>query len=317
MRQHMCISALALAGGIINDIMTSGKLGHDLKYFWLLSRPWNVVITLATFTYAAAMLTAGPAFLDQAGYWWALLWLTIVTGGGYWINDVFDQKTDRINRPGTTIAGIHLSTKKIITAYLISQPVCMLGSFISQPLRVWLLVTACIHLLLLYAWLFKRTSMLGNISIALLTAAVPMYAMLLFGVRIQVIWLGTFAFQINLIREITKDIEDMRGDMRSAMRTLPIRAGIRFTKWLLITLYIVFIASLYAPCIWDITQGKVADTIYAISVTILVAAPAGYLTWRVFKSAHPGDFGRQSLWLKLLMVSGALATAFLQGVWSI
>ena len=63
-----------------------------------------------------------------------------------------------------------------------------------------------------------------------------------------VYWVATyagFAFMVNLIREIIKDMEDFEGDAVFGRRTVPIAWGMKTTRWLVIGLIVLVILPLF------------------------------------------------------------------------
>src|SRR5690554_8055946 len=95
----------------------------------------------------------------------------------------------------------------------------------------------------------KRTLVIGNVVIALLTGLVPVlvgiyyqdffktvtldsaYPFHLNGYQFFPVYLGitlgVFAFVLNLTREIIKDMQDIKGDLIIKARTIPIVYGVR------------------------------------------------------------------------------------------
>ena len=51
-------------------------------------------------------------------FWATLLTIAGIAATGYWINDVYDFRIDRINKPNRTIVNAILSVKKVMTIYI-------------------------------------------------------------------------------------------------------------------------------------------------------------------------------------------------------
>lgn len=281
--------------------------------FILLSRPFNVLITLIAFL-LACFLSSGKTldFLSDPQTWFASLCLTVITATGYWVNDIYDYKIDRINKPSRVIVSVHLSVKKVFTAYFSAIFLVMVFSWFMLDEKILsLLNLIAIGLLFIYASWLKRTSVVGNLLIAALTALVIYYAAILFTARMPVMWMILFAFEITFLRELTKDVEDIRGDLSYHLQTFPIRVGIRITRWVLQGAYMVFLASCYLPFMWEyMYAGNLNWTYLAISVG-LVQLPCVYLMYLVNKGKEPEDFTLQSKMLKWVIFPGMLSVFFL------
>ena len=88
-----------------------------IRHFFWLSRPLNVLITLIAFALAAHMAQGDILqCLRDAQFWYGCVALTVITATGYWVNDAFDFKIDRENKPRKVIVNAHLSVKKVLTA---------------------------------------------------------------------------------------------------------------------------------------------------------------------------------------------------------
>ena len=279
----------------------------DIRYFFLLSRPLNVLITLIAFTLAAFIAQGAlQACLADPQFWYGCVCLTVISATGYWVNDVFDFKIDRENKPRKVIVNAHLSVKKVFTAYMAALALVLGFSLWLQPITLFGLNAGAVGLLFLYAWLLKRTTVVGNIVIALLTALVIYYAAVMYVPRTAVMWMIMFAFEVTFIREVIKDIEDIKGDLKFKLQTLPIRIGIHATKQVLVVCYLVFVLSCYAPLVEGMIRSQPFNWIYLIASLVLVQIPSMVLLARLRKATEVQDFAWQSRMLKLLIMTGML-----------
>lgn len=284
----------------------------DIRYFFLLSRPLNVLITLLAFTLAAFIAKGDlQACVQDPQFWYGCVCLTVISATGYWVNDVFDFKIDRENKPRKVIVNAHLSVKKVFTAYLAAVVLVLGFSFWYQPITLFGLNAGAIGLLFLYAWLLKRTTVVGNIVIALLTALVVYYAAVMYVPRTAVMWMIMFAFEVTFIREVIKDIEDIKGDLKFKLQTLPIRIGIQATKQVVLVCYIVFILSCYAPLAEGLVRMHTFNWPYLLASLLLVQVPSVVLLSKLRKTFEPEDFGWQSRMLKVLILAGMLTVLLL------
>src|SRR2546428_8261568 len=149
------------------------------------------------------------------------------TAGGNALNDICDRGTDRINHPDRPLASGQL-TLGIARAFAASAFViaAVLAAFIN-PLAL-LIVGLNVTLMVSYENWLKARGAAGNVIIAYLVGSLFLFAgVSVFrsstGPLIRTGILAALAFLATLGREITKDIEDMRGDVDRL--TLPRRIG--------------------------------------------------------------------------------------------
>ncbi len=284
----------------------------DIKYFFLLSRPLNVFITLIAFALAAFIAKGnGLYFFEDLDFWYACIALTVITASGYWVNDAFDFKIDRENKPKRVIVNAQLSVKKVLSAYFSVVTIILVASLLLQPFVLFWVNVAAVALLFLYAWLLKRTTVIGNIVIATLTGLVIYYAALIYVPRTAVMWMIMFAFEVTFIREVVKDAEDIKGDLKFKLQTLPIKIGIRATRRVLQFCYLVFILSCYLPILEAAFREQTLNWPYLIASIVLVQSPAAYLLLDLTKAESAQDFAKQSRFLKILIFLGMVSVLFL------
>lgn len=110
----------------------------------------------------------------------AVLVLSVVLGaaGGYIINDYFDLKIDRINKPHKIIVGRYIKRRVAIVAHWVIHGLGFaMGFYVAWRVGLWQL--SLIHIFWILAmWFysvdFKRHLIVGNVVMALCLALVPM-----------------------------------------------------------------------------------------------------------------------------------------------
>lgn len=291
---------------------------RDFRYFFQIARPLNVAISMIAFSVACMLANHGSVeFVTNGGFWATALMIALIAGTGYWINDVYDFRIDRINKPRKTVVNAILSVKKVMTMYLF-----MLGGILTFTglvigwymgyYHITFINALSILLLFLYASYLKRVGIPGNLTISFLIALVILLAGYLYEITVPLVWAMVFAFEITLIREITKDVEDIRGDLSFDLRTLPIQIGIRQTKTVLFFLYISFLVSTWLPFLYSWWDKNELLWTYLLTSVFLVQIPTIYLQVHMSRSSDPRDFGYQSQGLKMIMVLGMVTLFFLQ-----
>jgi 4-hydroxybenzoate polyprenyltransferase len=286
-----------------------------LYYLVKLSRPVNLLLGAFSFTWAAYFSALRSfSFAEEKNYWLELTMILLIMASGYWINDVFDQRIDQINKPHKTIVGSILSRKQTLTAYFIAASLSLVCTIWFLPFKFWLINFFAVGVLFFYTSHLKKYSVIGNLTIATLTGLVVLAGGLLLHLKIIHFWGGVFAFTINLLREITKDIEDIEGDVIYGMRTLPALIGISATQSLLAWGYLLQgILQFFFFILYYIQYNILNFTFIAIQL-FLVTLPLFYNFSLLQSARRSTDFHRQSQVLKWIMVSGMLSFLFLPAI---
>ncbi len=290
---------------------------RDFRYFFQIARPLNIAISMIAFSVACMLANHGSlAFVTNPEFWAVALMIALIAATGYWINDVYDYRIDRINKPRKTVVNAILSVKKVVSVYLfmLGGIVTFTGLLIGWYMghyHITFVNLLSILLLFLYASYLKRIGVPGNLTISFLIALVILLAGYLYELTIPLGWAMVFAFEITLIREITKDVEDIRGDLSFKLRTLPIQIGIRHTKKVLLALYVIFLISTWGPFVWHWWAYGGQFWVYFVSSLVLVQAPTLYLLVHMQRSSDPRDFGYQSQGLKIVIITGMITLFFL------
>lgn len=261
---------------------------------------------------------------------WQFLLLVIITmltaAGGYLLNDYLDQEVDDINKKGKNLVGSVLSAglvHKTAIGLFIAAVVLGLGFGITiGSIRMGLVFLFPVALLWAYNYFLKHYLVIGNVVVAFLTAfvliVIGLFSTLLFqtadpmtGMATQYIWQGilgyaAFAFVTNWIRELIKDIQDMRGDKYMGSRTLPVLIGDRQAKFVAIIMVLGLIRLILYPQQQYLEQGEMTLPLALIPVQALCLVAIAQL----WLANSPQGYGRASLILKIIMLAGILTMPF-------
>jgi 4-hydroxybenzoate polyprenyltransferase len=161
----------------------------------------------------------------------ALIFSTqMIAAGGYIINDYYDQKIDMINRPKKVVVGVLLRRRMAILGHLLLNFFALGIGFWIDPL-IGLIHVFSAFVLWIYSNHLRRMPLIGNLSISMLSGLIFLIVSVYFRQESnQVMVYSLFAFTITLIREIIKDIEDVKGESAYGCETLPVIWGIRGAK---------------------------------------------------------------------------------------
>lgn len=221
----------------------------------------------------------------------------LIAAAGNVINDYFDIKIDRINKPHKVWIGKIISRRHAQFLHqILSGTAILLGLLISY--KVFIINIFSVTLLWFYASGLKKRPFIGNFVIALLTALVIAEIALVYDTQNKLIYMyAVFALFINLIREIIKDMEDMKGDSQHRAKTLPLIYGIHKTKKVLYLLMGLFLASMFF-FVFKVQDAKIY--IFASALIVLWFV----LVVGIYKSDRKKHFGNLSNLCKWIIIIG-------------
>ncbi|WP_138499344.1 geranylgeranylglycerol-phosphate geranylgeranyltransferase [Spirosoma lacussanchae] len=272
--------------------------------FLRLIRVQNLLIVVLT-QFLARIALVGPReqwlqILVDPTIWLLSFSTVCIAAAGYIINDYFDIKIDLVNKPDRVVIGRYLKRRVALVAH---QSLNVIGCLIGLYLSRWVFVVdvVSVSLLWFYSANLKRQPVTGNIVISLLTALSLIVLAVYYRQNADMLLIyALFSFGISLVREIIKDMQDIRGDARFGCRTLPIVWGLRRTKYLLYVLIASFITTLFL----------IADSLnnWRLEVIFLILlVPLTWLTYRLVYADKRSDFGYLSTLCKLIMLMGVLS----------
>ena len=318
------------------------QLAEKIKPYLQLLRVGNLAF-LAILLYVMEKWVAMPLlhlekFPEQMP-WWVLTLLILsvvcIAAGGYVINDYFDVKIDRINRPDNMVVTRVISREAAMNWFYVLTAIGMVaGLAVAWWARSWTLAMIYIvipGLLWFYSASYKRQLLVGNIVVSFVSALVPLlvaianadYLRHLYGEALQYtpivgqlyVWISgfaLFAFLISLTREIVKDMQDIEGDREMECRRMPIVWGEKTTK-IIVTAILLMTIALIAylafavlpfPCDWKTLSTRYV--IFGLMVPILCAI---ILLW---SAQSPLEYRRTQLVIKFVMFMGVLYSFVIQ-----
>ena len=298
---------------------------------------WSNLLFLAALVWLMEKWVAVP-ILDQLAFGEQLpgsillliiLATVFIAAGGYVINDYFDVKIDRINRPDELIvtrsiskpAAMHLS----LSLSGIGIVCGIVAAILLRSLTIGILFILVPGLLWFYSSSYKRLFMIGNLIIALLAALTPMlvalanvavlqlrYATILPYTTLQhdlYAWLGgfaLFAFLLTWIREIVKDMQDQMGDRELECHSMPVVWGDLWTKIFVTALIVLTIAIIghlwYHVLPFPIRWTSLSTRYIAFGIIIPLLGSIGLL----WAAKIPSDYKTCQQLIKFTMLLGML-----------
>jgi 4-hydroxybenzoate polyprenyltransferase len=263
----------------------------------------------------------------------SLLSTILIAAAGYIINDYFDVKTDKINRPETVVIDVIIKRRWAMILHIIFNGIgLLLGLYLALKCHSLKLLTfqiLSILLLWFYSTHFKKQLLIGNIVVSLLTATIPImplvYEYYLIGgidslssfligdflkiLVIIIIGYSAFAFLTSFAREVIKDMEDYKGDIQTGCKTMPIVWGIITSKVVTFFLIVITIGLLLLASFKFYKEQQYLAIYYILGLVIL---PLIILLIQIIRAKTSKDFKMASLLLKFVMLFGIAFTIIIK-----
>ena len=134
-----------------------------------------------------------------------------------------------------------------------------------------------------YSHKLKKYPFVGNITAATL-AITPFFAVFIYYKNFDLVIFvhATFLFLINAMRELVKDLENIKGDLAQNYRTIPVVYGDRVSKWMLTILSILTLV----PIILLLTRFEIGYMYYYFYVSIVALSIFLLFIWMSNKKLH-------------------------------
>lgn len=244
-----------------------------------------------------------------------------IAAAGYIINDINDIEADKVNKPDKVIINKNISEKNAFTLFMVLNIIgVVLGFYLAYSInkpRFFGFFFIASALLYIYSSSLKQMILIGNIVVSLVVALSILMvgvfelapAMNSYNKDIQITFLNIvldysiFAFMINLIRELVKDIEDIDGDYKAGMQTLPIVLGRGRANKIAFILSLIPILAVVYYVITNLFKQQLLVGYFLL----LVIAPLIYCTIKLFSAEQKAQYKHISLVLKLVMLTGMLS----------
>jgi 4-hydroxybenzoate polyprenyltransferase len=276
-------------------------------------RGYNIpIIVLAQYLSAIFILAPEKRALDillDFNLFLIVFASAITIASGYIINNFYDSQKDLINRPNKSMLDRLVSQKTKLSVYFSLNFLAVLMALIVSW-RAFLFFSAYIFLIWFYSHKIKRYAIIGNLTSALL-AVVPFFAILLYFYNkilfeeienhmshFAVISAhAMFLFLLLLIREMIKDLENLKGDLANDYQTIPILYNETVSKQIITVLIFMTVIPVYVLInIYDV--GYMDIYFYACFIALL------FFLLYLWKSNSKEQYLLLHNVLKFLIVSG-------------
>ncbi len=267
-----------------------------------------------------------PAFnitttLDTIHFLLLILATLSIAAAGNIINDIQDIEADKINKPQKLLVTKLISKKQATNLYSLMNVIgILLGLYISYYVGKTSFVATFIGTALLlnvYSVSLKQKPLIGNLVVSLLISlsilivgffdvipaissenSVDQY----FAFR-GLIDYAVFAFMLNFLRELVKDVEDVEGDLQLNMQTLPILIGRKKAKY---TIFAIAFIPLTIITYYSFANFSKVPVVL-VYMLVIVQLPFLHFMHKLLYSETKEHYRYLSRLLKLIMLLGMLS----------
>ncbi len=156
-----------------------------------------------------------------------------VIASGYIINNFYDSEKDLINRPKKTMLDRFVSQRTKLSVYFVLNfAAIFFASYVS--FRAVVFFSIYIFVIWFYSHRLKKILFLGNL-VASILAIIPFFVIFIYYKNFEtVIFIhAIFLYLMIVMRELVKDLENLKGDLIQGYKTIPIVYGEKWSKFFL------------------------------------------------------------------------------------
>ena len=291
---------------------------HKLLFMKVISlfsviRGYNIPIIILA-QYLSAIFILAPekraiAILLDFNLFLLVFASAITIASGYIINNFYDSQKDLINRPNKSMLDRLVSQSTKLNVYFTLNFIAALFALLASW-QAFVFFSGYIFLIWFYSHKIKKYAVLGNLT-ATVMAVIPFFAILLhyyynlsfeeienFKGHFAVIFAhASFLFLLLLIREMIKDLENIKGDLANGYQTIPIRFGETISKKIITVLTVLTIVPVYL--LVDIYDVGYMDIYFYVCLIILI-----FFLLYLWRSTTKEEFLLLHNVLKFLIVAG-------------
>ena len=272
-------------------------------------RGYNIpIIALAQYLSAIFILAPNKRALDVVldfNLFIIVIASSLTIASGYIINNFYDSKKDLINRPNKSMLDRLVRQKTKLQVYFaVNFIVFLLAFFVS--IRAVFFFSTYIFLIWFYSHKLKKIVVIGNLTASFL-AVLPFFAILLYYKNLypQIFAHATYLFLLLLIREMIKDLENIKGDVANNYQTIPVLFGENFSKKIISVLTVSTIIPIYF--LIEIFEVGYMDIYFYVSLIVLI-----FFIQKLWKSETKSDYLMLHNILKFLVVAGVFCIVLIE-----
>ena len=259
-----------------------------LKFFSMFSviRGYNIlIIVIAQYLTSIFILAHHKTVRDvvlDLGLFMLVMASAATIAGGYIINNFYDYEKDLINRPRKSMLDRLVSQNtKLVFYFVLNFLAVIMASYVS--FRAVIFFSLYIFAIWFYSHKLKKLPIIGNLTSAVLTIT-PFFAVFIYYKNFEAVIFAhaMFLFLIISMRELTKDLENLKGDLALNYRTIPVVYGERISK---VMLSIIILLTL-VPIYYLINHFKIGQMHYYFYLSTALLMIFALLLWRSNSRGH-------------------------------
>ena len=259
-----------------------------LKFFSLFSivRGYNILIIVLAQYLTSIYILAPQLSIKEVLFDHNLFMLVMASSAaiaaGYIINSFYDGEKDLINRPRKTMLDRLVSQRTKLTSYFVLNFIsAIFASYVS--FRAVVFFSLYIFGIWFYSHKLKKFPFVGNLVAATL-AVIPFFAVFIYYKNFDLVIFvhAMFLFIIIAMRELVKDLENLKGDLTHNYRTIPVVYGEKISKNMLSILCLIALLPIYLL----ISQFDIGYMDYFFYGSILALSIFIVILWKSDKKLH-------------------------------
>lgn len=269
--------------------MLSRRQKHILlKFFSLFSvvRGYNILVVVIAQYLASIYIFAPDKPLKKVLFDINLLMLVLASSAtiaaGYIINNFYDSEKDLINRPRKTMLDRLVSQNTKLSFYFVLNFLAIVfASYVS--FRAVVFFSLYIFAIWFYSHRLKKQPITGNLVSAILTVT-PFFAIFIYYRNFELVIFAhaIFLFLLVSMRELTKDLENIKGDLALNYRTVPVVHGEKMSKIMLSILVVSTIVSAVVLILFF----KIGHMYYFFYLSVMLLILFLLILWKSNRKTH-------------------------------
>jgi 4-hydroxybenzoate polyprenyltransferase len=267
-------------------------------------RGYNILIIVIAQYLSSIYILAHNKSLGEVIFDLNLLMLVLASSvaiaAGYIINNFYDSEKDLINRPQKSMLDRLVSQNtKLVFYFVLNFLAAIMASYVS--FRAVIFFSLYIFGIWFYSHKLKKMPVIGNLTSAILTIT-PFFAVFIYYKNFETVIFvhAMYLFLIIAMRELTKDLENIKGDLALNYRTIPIVYGEKTSKIMLTLLAILTLIPAYL-LIFNFNIGKM-NYFFFLSIVLL-----GIFLLLLWKSNSKSQYLILHNILKFIIVAGVFS----------
>ena len=272
-------------------------------------RGYNILV-LVLAQYLAAIFVFSPtkslrAIVFDADLLYIVLASICVVASGYIINNFYDAKVDRINRPLKTGLDNYVKQSTKLKLYFTLNFLGFIFGYLIS-VRAALFFAIYIFAIWFYSHKLKKYPFTGLVSATVLTI-LPFFAVFVYFQNFsKIIFVhAIFLFLVIMVRELLKDLQSMKGAIVNDYDTFPVFYGEVRTKKL--SIFLLFLTLF--PIVVLFSYPALSYMRYYFYFALFVLVFLGFYLWNSSETKH---YILMHNVLKILLLIGVFSLMFIK-----